>query len=78
MTSDPHAAHPDATLSIAEPTPDGGLLHQSWTICACTLPALRAHLGTPHHQTIATRAQVEATGAAVLSVDSGAYLGGQE
>ncbi|GII88252.1 hypothetical protein Ssi03_62420 [Sphaerisporangium siamense] len=75
MTEDPHADHGDVTLSLAEQLPDGGLLYQSWPICACTLEALRARLGPPRHQSLATREQVETTGRAILSVDSGLKMG---
>lgn len=37
--------HGEATLSLTEVKPDGTRVIQSWTICDCTLPALRARLG---------------------------------
>ncbi|MEU9890214.1 hypothetical protein [Sphaerisporangium sp. NPDC051011] len=77
-TDDPHAGHGDVTLALAEQLPDGGVLYQSWPICACRLPALREGLGPPRHQSLATREQAEATGRAVREVNSGVKLeGGQ-
>lgn len=72
---DEHDDHPSATLSLAERTTDGGMVFQSWEICACTLSQLRAQLGTPGSQALATAEQVEATGRAVLSVDGVARIG---
>lgn len=68
MTIDSHATHGETTLSLAEKRPDGGLHYQSWDICSCALAGLRARLGEPHHETLATAAQVLATGRAVQSV----------
>lgn len=72
MTS--HDSHPDATLSLTEHLPDGSVVYQSWTICACSAPGLRDMLGDPHHETYATREQFEATAQAVADVDSGPTL----
>jgi len=66
MTDQDHHSHPDATLSLTEERPDGTRIHQSWTICACTLPALRARWGEPAHESVATREAAEAIGRAVL------------
>ena len=66
--TDPHASHGDATLSLTQETGDGGRLFQSWTICDCTLPALRARLGPPAHESVATAEAVRATADAVLRV----------
>ena len=63
--SDPHDEHPDATLSLTEETADGGRIFQSWTICACTLPRLRAFLGQPEHESHATADATREIGAAV-------------
>jgi hypothetical protein len=52
--SDLHESHGDFTLSLTTETADGGRLHQSWTICDCTLPALRGMLGPPEHESVAT------------------------
>ena len=49
---DPHETHPDVTLTLSEHLPDGGMIVQSWTICGCGLPKLRAQLGQPHNQSI--------------------------
>lgn len=77
---DPYTDHDDhgtVTLSLTEQTQDGGLIYQSWQVCACIAPALRAQLGKPHHEAMADRAQVEATGRAVLSADSGSHIMGE-
>lgn len=68
MSVDPHATHGTTTLSLAEKLPDGGIHYQSWDVCSCALPGLRDRLGEPHHETLATAAQVLATGRAVQSV----------
>ncbi|MFD0885978.1 hypothetical protein ACFQ08_15640 [Streptosporangium algeriense] len=70
-----HTSHGIATLSLTEETPDGGLVYQSWKVCACLLPPLRVTLGEPFHEAMANREQVEATGRAVLGTDSGTHLG---
>lgn len=51
---DPHENHGNVVLSLTVDTPDGGSVHQSWSICDCTLPALRARLGPPHQETVAS------------------------
>lgn len=66
--NDPHESHGDATLSLTEETADGGRLFQSWEICACDLPGLRARLGPPHHESVATAEAVRATADAVLRI----------
>jgi hypothetical protein len=71
--ANPHTSHGDVAMSLAEKLPGGGILYQSWTICACHLATLRAKLGPPQHEAIAAAEQVEATGRAVLSVDSGTH-----
>lgn len=58
--------HGEATLSLTEERPDGSRLHQSWTICDCTLPALRARWGAPAWESVATREATEAIGRTVL------------
>lgn len=60
--------HGDVTLSVAVPQRDGGLLHQSWTICECSLPWLRRQMGEPQQESLATGEQVRATAQAVLRV----------
>lgn len=72
-----HEGHGTVTLSLTEQLDGGGLLYQSWAVCACTLPAMRKQLGPPRNESMATAEQVEATGQAVLSVDSGARLSGE-
>lgn len=68
MTSagDPHASHGDVTLSLTRETADGGQIHQSWTICACHLPALQARLGPPQHESVATAEATRAIAETVL------------
>ncbi|KAA9379669.1 hypothetical protein F5972_08430 [Microbispora cellulosiformans] len=63
-----HAGCSEAVLSVTELQPDGGHLHQSWAVCGCVAGDLRAVLGVPLHQLLATREQADATGRAVLSV----------
>jgi hypothetical protein len=63
---DPHAGHGNVTLSLAEETADGGRVFQSWTICACTLGALRARLGPPEHESFATAEATREVGEIVL------------
>jgi hypothetical protein len=62
MARDPHAGHPDVTLSLTEERPDGGRVYQSWTICGCTLDGLRARLGPPEHESVATAEAVRSIG----------------
>ncbi|MEV8636536.1 hypothetical protein AB0395_33300 [Streptosporangium sp. NPDC051023] len=69
-----HDGHGTVTLSLTEQRPDGGLVYQSWRVCDCIAPAIRAQLGTPHHEATADRTQVEATGRAVLRTDSGIHI----
>ena len=69
--------HGDVTLSLATPTAEGGLLHRSWTICECSalVRKIEPLLGSPHHQTIATRQAVVDSAAAVLNVPGTVHLG---
>lgn len=60
--------HAEAMLTLATTQPDGGLLHQSWTVCECGLAGLRSRLGQPQQESLATREQVRATALAVLQV----------
>jgi hypothetical protein len=48
--------HGEATLSLTEVRPDGSRVTQSWTICDCTLPALRERWGPPAWESIADEA----------------------
>jgi hypothetical protein len=66
MPASPHEGHADATLSLVEETADGSRLFQSWTICACALPALRARLGPPAHESYATKQATIEIGRTVL------------
>ncbi len=66
--NDPHESHGDATLSLTQETGGGGRLFQSWTICDCTLPALRERLGPPANESVATPEAVRATAEAVLQI----------
>lgn len=69
--------HEDVILSLSTPTADGGLLHRSWTVCACSALVRRIEplLGTPHHQTVASRQAVEDSAAAVLQVPGAVHIG---
>lgn len=60
--------HGDVLLTLAVPQLDGGLLHQSWNICECSLRLLRGQLGEPQQESLATGEQVRATARAVLQV----------
>lgn len=73
--TDPHDAHPDVTLSLTEERPDGSRLFQSWTICACHLPALRARLGEPHHESVSTLEATEAIARTVLAQPGTVQMG---
>lgn len=64
--SDPHASHGETTLSLTEERPDGSRLVQSWTICDCTLPLLRARWGEPEWESVATKEATEEIGRTVL------------
>lgn len=69
--------HEDVALTLSTPTADGGLLHRSWTVCACSGLVKRTEplLGPPHWQTIATRQAVADSAAAVLQVPGAVHLG---
>ncbi|WP_372344638.1 hypothetical protein [Streptomyces sp. KL116D] len=75
MSVNPHDAHGTTTLSLAEQLPDGSIVYQSWSICSCTVPALRQRLGAPQQESIATAAQVAATASAVMSVPGATHIG---
>lgn len=60
--------HGDVLLTLAVSQRDGGLLHQSWSICECSLRFLRGQLGEPQQESLATAGQVRATAQAVLQV----------
>jgi hypothetical protein len=66
---DVHAGHGWGVFSITENTVDGTQVHQSWQVCGCTLGAIRAELGPPDHELLATAEQAAAVGHAVASVD---------
>lgn len=51
--------HGEAVLSLTEERPDGSRLVQSWTICDCALPALRARWGEPTWESVATKEATE-------------------
>lgn len=74
-TTDNHDAHGDATLSLTTDTEDGGKVFQSWTICACNVPGLRAMLGEPHNESISTAEQVQTLAHAALE-HGGIQFGG--
>lgn len=69
--------HEDVILSLSTPTVDGGLLHRSWTVCACSalVRKITPLLGQPHQQTIASRQAVEDSAAAVLQVPGAIHVG---
>ncbi|MCK2219761.1 hypothetical protein MF672_039090 [Actinomadura sp. ATCC 31491] len=67
--------HPDVHLTLAEMQPDGGAVFQTWTICGCTVGRLRAHLGTPHQESVQTLESLRATGRAVLQTPGAIHLG---
>lgn len=71
------SGHEDVILSLATPTADGGLLHRSWTVCACSALVRRIEplLGPPQQQTLATRQAVEGTAAAVRQVPGAVHFG---
>lgn len=70
--------HDDVTLTLSETQPDGSTIFQSWTICGCTLPALRARLGDPQQETIASPQAVRDSGRAILNVPGAVHkLSGQ-
>ncbi|WP_435113760.1 hypothetical protein [Nocardiopsis synnemataformans] len=70
-----HDNHPNATLSIATPTADGGRIFQSWEICACGVPGLRDQMGPPHQESYAEAATVQATAQAVLDTPGNIQFG---
>lgn len=76
MTDHTGPGHGDATLSLTEARPDGSRLHQSWTICDCTLPALRGRWGPPAVESVATAEASEAIGRAVLAQPGSVLLQG--
>lgn len=49
--------HGDVVLSLTWDLPDGGRLHQSWTVCECTATVLRGWLGPAQSESRATAAQ---------------------
>ena len=68
MTAHTGPGHADVGLTISERTSDGGAIFQSWTICECSLPWLRGHLGSPPQESLHTAETLRATGYAVMSV----------
>ena len=60
--------HGDVLLTLAVPQLDGGLLHQSWNICECSLRPLRGQLGEPQQEALAHSEQVQATTRAMPQV----------
>lgn len=69
--------HEDVVLSLSTPAGDGGLVHRSWTICACSalVHKIEPLLGPPHHQTVASRQAVADSAAAVLAVPGAVHTG---
>jgi hypothetical protein len=67
--------HGEATLSLTEVRPDGSRLTQSWTICDCTLPQLRARWGAPGWKAVATKEATEEIGRTVLSQPGSVQFG---
>jgi hypothetical protein len=77
MTYHTGPGHGEATLSISQEGPEGGRLFQSWMVCECTAEGLRAQLGTPAHESVATREATEAIGRAVLAQPGSVQLSGE-
>jgi hypothetical protein len=69
--------HEDVTLGLSFLRPDGGRLHQSWTVCACSplLGQLGCLLGSPEHETVASPEAVRATVEAVMGVPGAIHTG---
>lgn len=69
--------HEDVMLSLSSPTTGGGLLHRSWTICACSvlIRKIEPLLGPPQQQTIASPQAVADSAAAVRAVPGAVHVG---
>jgi hypothetical protein len=69
--------HEDVTLSFTRRQPDGTWLHQSWTVCACSVLVQRLTdvLGPAQYETVATDEAQQATGLAVLGIPGAVHRG---
>lgn len=71
-----HDDHGEAVLSLTEERPGGERVFQSWTICGCMLPGLRARLGAPEVESVATLEAVEQIARTVLDQPGNVMYGG--
>ena len=69
--------HADVELTLGQRTRERGAIFQTWTICECSLPRLRAHLGPPHRESVHTLESLRATGNAIMQTPGAIHFGGE-
>lgn len=70
-----HDNHGNTTLSLTTLDNNGGMLFQSWEICACGAPGLRERLGPPHSESYADATTARAIAEATFHTPGNIHLG---